>query len=118
MAHSSHHFASLCLSDKFIVVAAPWPRCVSLCLIPTTEYTDNTEKNKIMTEKFKVLVVDDDESIRWVLEKGLKKKGYQVDLAENGVEAIKKVTKEDGYFMVFLDIFMPDMNGLDVLNKI
>lgn len=71
-----------------------------------------------MTKNFKVLVVDDDESIRWVLEKGLKKKGCQVDLAENGVEAIKKVKRQDDYFMVFLDIFMPDMNGLDVLTKI
>ena len=71
-----------------------------------------------MTHNFKVLIVDDDESIRWVLNKGLKKKGYRVDLAQNGREAIQMVEEQNHYFMVFLDIFMPDMNGLDVLKKI
>ena len=71
-----------------------------------------------MTDSIKILIVDDDESIRWVLDKGLKKKGYRVDLAKNGQEAIKKIERQDDYFIVFLDIFMPDMNGLDVLQKI
>ena len=71
-----------------------------------------------MNNNLKVLIVDDDESIRWVLDKGLKKNGYHVDLAENGQEAIKALKREDNYFIVFLDIFMPDMNGLDVLKKI
>jgi len=71
-----------------------------------------------MTDKNKILIVDDDESIRWVLDKGLKKKGYQVDLAKNGREGINKIEKQNDYFIIFLDIFMPDMNGLDVLQKI
>ena len=72
----------------------------------------------MMTNNFKVLIVDDDESIRWVFDKGLKKKGYRADLAKNGREAIKKIERQDNYSIVFLDIFMPDMNGLDVLKKI
>ncbi len=71
-----------------------------------------------MIDNNKILIVDDDESIRWVLDKGLKKKGYQVDLAKNGREGINKIEKQNDYFIVFLDIFMPDMNGLDVLQKI
>lgn len=71
-----------------------------------------------MTKNFKALIIDDDESIRFVLDKGLKKKGYSVDLAQNGFEGIKKIKKGEDYFIVFLDIFMPDMNGLDVLKKI
>ena len=71
-----------------------------------------------MDENIKILVVDDDESIRWVLAKGLKKKGYTVDFAQNGLEAIKKVEKHEEYFIVFLDIFMPEISGLEVLKKI
>ena len=71
-----------------------------------------------MIDNNKILIVDDDESIRWVLDKGLKKKGYQVDLAKNGREGINKIEKQNDYFIIFLDIFMPDMNGLDVLQKI
>lgn len=71
-----------------------------------------------MAEDFKILVVDDDESIRWVLDKGLKRKGYKVNLAKNGSEAIKKIELHDNYQLVFLDIFMPDISGLEVLRKI
>ncbi len=71
-----------------------------------------------MNDNIKILVVDDDESIRWVLDKGLKKKRYRVDFAKNGREAIKKIERQDDYFIVFLDIFMPDISGLDVLHKI
>ena len=71
-----------------------------------------------MNDNVKILIVDDDESIRWVLDKGLKKKRYRVDFAKNGREAIKKIERQDDYFIVFLDIFMPDISGLDVLHKI
>lgn len=75
-------------------------------------------KERLLTEKFRILIVDDDESIRWVLKKALKKKGYSVDIVQNALEAINKIEKQKDFSMVFLDIFLPDLNGLDVLKKI
>jgi len=74
-------------------------------------------QNKL-TSNLGVLIVDDDESIRWVLNKALKIKGYKVDFAKNGLEAISKIEKRKNYSIIFLDIFLPDISGLEVLKKI
>ena len=71
-----------------------------------------------LTSNLGVLIVDDDESIRWVLNKALKLKGYKVDFAKNGLEAISKIEKRKNYSIIFLDIFLPDISGLEVLKKI
>ncbi|MBI3815114.1 MAG: nitrogen regulation protein NR(I) [Nitrospinae bacterium] len=64
-----------------------------------------------------ILVVDDEESLRWVLKKGLEKKGYTVHTAENGKDALSSLSKNE-YLMAFLDIFLPDGNGLQILDSI
>jgi two-component system NtrC family response regulator len=66
--------------------------------------------------KKKVLVVDDEESIRWVLGKCLEKAGYIVRYAENGAQAIESASSE-GFSSIILDITMPDMSGFDVLKE-
>jgi len=66
--------------------------------------------------KKKVLVVDDEESIRWVLGKCLEKAGYMVRYAENGAKAIESASSE-GFSSIILDITMPDMSGFDVLKE-
>ena len=68
-----------------------------------------------MTKK-KVLVVDDEESIRWVLGKCLEKAGYVVRYADNGAKAIESASSE-GFSSIVLDITMPDMSGFDVLRE-
>lgn len=65
----------------------------------------------------RILVADDEESMRWVLSKALRKKGFQVDLAPNGTEALRLI-KENSYEMAILDIKMPGISGLDLLDKI
>ena len=65
----------------------------------------------------KILVVDDEESIRWVLSTSLEKKGHKVDLGENGREGLEKAFNTN-YSLILLDINMPDISGLDVLNKL
>jgi CheY-like chemotaxis protein len=59
-----------------------------------------------------ILLVDDIELNRKVASLMLKKLGYQADLAANGVEAIEAL-KHKYYDIVFMDIEMPVMNGLD-----
>jgi two-component system nitrogen regulation response regulator GlnG len=65
----------------------------------------------------RILVADDEESIRWVLSKALSKQGYQVDLATNGQQALEMSRQKD-YDLAVLDIKMPGMSGLDLLNRI
>ena len=67
-----------------------------------------------MGEHAKILVVDDDESIRKVLATILEEKGYLVDTAENGKEAIEK-SKKRFYNLALLDIRLPDMEGTELL---
>jgi DNA-binding NtrC family response regulator len=67
--------------------------------------------------KYKILVVDDEHLIRWSLEQSLKKQGYDVSQAASGEDALKLVN-EDVPDLVLLDIQLPGINGLDVLEKI
>jgi len=64
----------------------------------------------------RILVADDEESMRWVLSKALRKKGYTVDLAADGNEALRQV-REQSYDLAIVDIKMPGMTGLDFLEK-
>ena len=70
-----------------------------------------------MTDKqHKILIVDDEQNIIWVLKKGLEKKNYLVHTASSGEEALKKLAANQ-YLMMFSDIFMEDMNGLQLLEQ-
>ena len=70
-----------------------------------------------MTEKQnKILIVDDEQNILWVLKKGLEKKNYLVHTASSGEEALKKLA-DNQYLMMFSDIFMEDTNGLELLEQ-
>lgn len=64
----------------------------------------------------KVLVVDDERAIRNTLKDILTLEGYDVQLAENGQEALTFFEK-GGIDVVFLDIKMPEMDGIEVLEK-
>ena len=70
-----------------------------------------------MANKHQILIVDDEENIRWVFKKALEKKGFQVDTASSGEEALDKIQLND-YLMVFTDIFMEGLSGLQLLDRI
>src|SRR6266568_4619285 len=65
----------------------------------------------------RILVADDEESIRWVLSKALKQKGFSVDLAHDGRHALELI-KDNCYDLAILDIKMPGITGLDLLDKV
>ena len=65
----------------------------------------------------KILIVDDEENIRFLYKEELEDEGYWVDLAKNGEEALQKL---DLFLpdLITLDIKMPGMNGIEVLKRI
>ncbi|HJS75578.1 MAG TPA: adenylate/guanylate cyclase domain-containing protein, partial [Vicinamibacteria bacterium] len=65
----------------------------------------------------RILVVDDVELNRSMLSRRLERKGFQVDMAEGGQEAIEKI-QTSAYDLVLLDIMMPEVSGYDVLNEV
>ena len=67
-----------------------------------------------MGEKLKVWVVDDDRSIRWVLETALKREGFQVTSFENA-EGIMSLMHKDMPDVLLTDIRMPGKNGIELL---
>jgi DNA-binding NtrC family response regulator len=69
-----------------------------------------------MSEHARILIVDDDESIRNVLATILEDRGYIVDSAGTGKEGIEK-TNMHFYNLTFVDVRLPDMTGPEVLGK-
>lgn len=67
--------------------------------------------------KHKILVVDDEHLIRWSLEQNLKKQGYEITTAGSGEDALR-LLQEESPDLVLLDVQLPGMNGMEVLEKI
>ncbi len=65
----------------------------------------------------KVLIVDDEKGIRRTLREILEYEGFSVDEAEDGVEGLQKI-KTGQFDVVFLDIKMPKMDGMEVLQQV
>ena len=65
----------------------------------------------------KILIIDDERSIRNSLKEILADEGYEVDVAENGVQGCAMVDKEK-YSVIFCDIKMPEMDGMEVLDRL
>ena len=65
----------------------------------------------------RLLVVDDDDEIRELLEFDLAQSGYSVDTASDGLEGLNKAISSN-YDLVLLDVMMPKMNGYDVCKNI
>src|SRR3990172_1882605 len=65
----------------------------------------------------RILIVDDDESVRWVLKKSLEKEGIETALAKDAVEALDRI-KQGDIAIVLMDIRMPGRTGFEALEKI
>ncbi len=70
-----------------------------------------------MVQKDKILVVDDEVVIRELLSEVLADDGYTVESASNGRAALDLLKNSDDYVILFTDILMPGMNGIDLLRE-
>jgi GAF domain-containing protein/CheY-like chemotaxis protein len=70
-------------------------------------------KFKIEGKEATILIVDDDDSIRSLLQQELSDAGYLIEQATNGKEALELVRKNKPD-LIILDVMMPEMNGFDV----
>ena len=67
----------------------------------------------------RILVVDDEETVRTILEKSLEFLGYQVDVAENGLRGLELFEENaNAYDLVILDMIMPEMSGDEVFMEL
>lgn len=71
----------------------------------------------MMQEKSKILVVDDEPGMRTFLEIILRKEGYSVETAADGMKALDNINN-NVFDLAILDILMPVMNGIEVLKRI
>ena len=67
--------------------------------------------------KLRILVAEDEQQLSHVLSSAMTASGYQVDIANNGQEAIEQA-KENAYDVIILDIMMPVKSGLEALKEI
>ena len=65
----------------------------------------------------RILIVDDDDEIRELLEFDVAQSGYFVDVAKDGLEGLDKALNNT-YDLILLDVMMPKMNGFDVCKTI
>ncbi len=64
-----------------------------------------------------ILIIEDDKFLRELLLRKLKSNGFNVSVAIDGTEALKKV-KEEKYRIVLLDLVLPGVDGFEILKKI
>ena len=70
-----------------------------------------------MIKEKKILVVDDEAPVRDILHKAFSKAGYDVRTAENAEKA-EEILSRESIMVMFLDLNLPDMNGIDLCKQI
>ncbi|MGI8892445.1 MAG: response regulator, partial [Bacteroidia bacterium] len=71
----------------------------------------------ILNKKFKILLVDDEPDILEFMDYNLKKEGYQVITAKNGMEALK-LARQHHPDLIVLDIMMPEIDGMETCRQL
>lgn len=66
---------------------------------------------------FKILLVEDEIQMSMVIEMELEHEGYEVDIAHDGMEALRKAENTE-YKLILLDIMIPNLNGVEVCKRI
>ena len=75
------------------------------------------DKVQTKNQDMKILIIDDERSIRNSLKEILTDEGYETDVAEDGLQGCEMAEKEK-YNAIFCDIKMPNMDGIEVLDRL
>jgi DNA-binding NtrC family response regulator len=67
-----------------------------------------------MAENARILIIDDEEQIRAMLEQMLTREGYEVAVADNGKEGMR-VCREQEIDLIITDIIMPEKDGIEMI---
>jgi len=68
-------------------------------------------------EAARILIVDDDPQNRDLLARRLERQGFEIETARDGIDGLRRIDTED-FDLVMLDVMMPGMNGLEVLERV
>ncbi len=66
----------------------------------------------------RVLVIDDDASVRLALAEGLRRRGFEVEVASSGRQALSQVASGEEFQTIVSDVFMEDGDGFEVLRSL
>lgn len=84
----------------------------------SNEISNNTKENNIIYNNKTILLVDDDELNNKVLTRLLTKYNINLVACKNGKECIDKINNNEKYDLIFMDIMMKDINGIDTLKEL
>jgi CheY-like chemotaxis protein len=74
--------------------------------------------NKLDGSGKRILVIDDDQAIRVLLEAVLRRMKFQVALAEDGAAGLEKLQSDGEFDLILLDLMMPRLNGYEFIEEI
>ncbi len=84
--------------------------------LPRTDFNKNKTALQKRVVSGRILVVDDNPANQEILSRRLEHQGYQIVLADCGMQALEKLY-QDSFDLVLLDVMMPDMDGYEVLQR-
>ena len=68
-----------------------------------------------VTRRHRALIVEDDPAIRRLVGKLLQRRGIDIDIANDGKQAIEKI-RGGGYSVLILDLMVPEVNGFEIID--
>jgi CheY-like chemotaxis protein len=80
-------------------------------------FYDNNSGEEFMERKYKLLIADDDQSIRSEYGDYFEKQGFIVELAQDGIEGLEKLRHDKEFDVALVDLKMPKMNGIEMIKQ-
>ena len=115
----NHKGSVSCISDNGVKITILLPAKKGNVTPPTLPNKTSETKNKLIHGSGKVLLIDDEDIVRYTAMKILQMCGYEVLPATNGTEAIQLFEENnESISCVIIDFFLPDMNGLEIFEKL